>query len=263
MEREIKWKSSAFIEKIKLKNLRVSPIVGDGKSRPGNIRRIARRIDSRESVCIIYVRRTPCKQVAYLHLLCAVCALVHVGSLLESYPLSFLLPPLQSSVCPIAVDELPPIDASTRWGTQLVRAVITCISHCGQQLPPLRLQSFLPFSQTRCVPRWFICIRLLCICICNSHISCCSQSCAKSPVTTFLFYSHPLFQKCPYHILLYVVVHCTKGVVELTYKWWHVIDPLLYCNEFSSWWTVTPRVSDCPLLMCPYWARPRASSPQV
>ena len=28
----------------------------------------------------------------------------------------------------------------------------------------------------------------------------------------------PFVPEMPYHILLYVVVHCTKGVVELTYK---------------------------------------------
>ena len=28
----------------------------------------------------------------------------------------------------------------------------------------------------------------------------------------------PFVAEVPYHILLYVVVHCKKGVVELTYK---------------------------------------------
>ena len=78
----------------------------------------------------------------------------------------------------------------------------------------------------------------------------------------------PFLPEVPYryHILLYVVAvgHYTKGVVELTYKWCHGTLPLLSCNEFSFWWTVTPRVLLlCPLLLLQTWAWPRASVPQV
>ena len=61
---------------------------------------------------------------------------------------------------------------------------------------------------------------------------------------------------------MYVVGCCTKGVVRLTYEWCHVIIPLLCCNELYSWWTVTPRVSLCPLLLSAHWAWPRASAIQ-
>ena len=57
----------------------------------------------------------------------------------------------------------------------------------------------------------------------------------------YTLFSHPLSQKRP-TILLYVVRCCTKGVVELTYEWCHVIIPLLCCNELYTWWTVTPHV---------------------
>ena len=59
------------------------------------------------------------------------------------------------------------------------------------------------------------------------------------------------------------LVGCSaKGVVRLTYEWCHVIIPLLYCNELYSW-TVTPRVSLCPVLLSAHWAWPRASALQV
>ena len=76
----------------------------------------------------------------------------------------------------------------------------------------------------------------------------------------FLF--TPFVPEAPHHILLYVVGRCTKGVVELNYEWCHVIIPLLCCNELYSWWTVTPRVSLCPLLLWHHRAWPRASSLQ-
>ena len=73
----------------------------------------------------------------------------------------------------------------------------------------------------------------------------------------------PFAPEAPHHILLYVVRRCTKGVVRLTYEWCHVIIPLLCCNELYSWWTVTPRVSLCPVLMSTHWAWPRATAFQV
>ena len=73
----------------------------------------------------------------------------------------------------------------------------------------------------------------------------------------------PFVAEAPLHILLYVVGCCTKGVVELTYEWCHVIIPLLCCNELYSWWTVTPRVSLCQVLLSAHWAWPRASALQV
>ena len=73
----------------------------------------------------------------------------------------------------------------------------------------------------------------------------------------------PFVPEAPHHILLSVVKRCTKGVVRLTYVWCHVNIPLLCCNELYSWWTVTPRVSLCPLLLSAHWAWPRASALQV
>ena len=35
---------------------------------------------------------------------------------------------------------------------------------------------------------------------------------------SFIPFFTPFVAEVHYHILLYVVVHCTKGVVELTYK---------------------------------------------
>ena len=49
-----------------------------------------------------------------------------------------------------------------------------------------------------------------------------------------------------------------------TYLWmmpsYHI---LLCCNELYWWWTVTPRVTLCPLLLFHHWAWPRASALQV
>ena len=44
-----------------------------------------------------------------------------------------------------------------------------------------------------------------------------SLSIDSNVAVTFLFFT-PFVAEVPYHILLYVVVHCTKGVVEPTYK---------------------------------------------
>ena len=46
--------------------------------------------------------------------------------------------------------------------------------------------------------------------------------------SNYILFFTPFVAEAPHHILLYVVGCCTKGAVELTYKWCHVSIYLFY-----------------------------------
>ena len=79
-----------------------------------------------------------------------------------------------------------------------------------------------------------------------------------STCETFSPFSHPLSQKRPttYYCMWWVLY---KGGGR-TYLW---MMPCYHTFTMYSWWTVTPRVSLCPLLLSSHGAWSRASALQV